>query len=70
MDYARLLSRAPCAIRYADVRSGFLPSQSRFRGNDEPWLLMFLECHARIDQTHAFAAIGREIARFDTVVAR
>ena len=35
LDYTRLLPRARWAIRYANVRSGFLPSQSRLRGNDE-----------------------------------
>jgi hypothetical protein len=34
MDYTRLLSRARRAIRFANVPSGILPSQSRFRGND------------------------------------
>ena len=33
-------------------------------------VLVLLERHARIDQTHAFRAIGREIARFDSVIAR
>jgi hypothetical protein len=35
MDYARLLPRAVPAIRFANVRSGILPPQSRLRGNDE-----------------------------------
>src|SRR3989442_3247778 len=35
LDYARRLSRAPRAIRCANVRSGILPPQSRLRGNDE-----------------------------------
>ena len=34
MDYAPLLRRALRAIRCANVRSGILPPQSRFRGND------------------------------------
>ena len=34
MDYTRLLPRALRAIRYANVRSGILPPQSRLRGND------------------------------------
>ena len=35
LDYTRLLPRALRAIRYANVRFGILPAQSRFRGNDE-----------------------------------
>jgi hypothetical protein len=36
LDYARLsLPRALRAIRYANVRFGILPPQSRFRGNDD-----------------------------------
>jgi hypothetical protein len=35
LDYARLLSRAPRAICFANVRSGILPPQSGFRRNDE-----------------------------------
>jgi hypothetical protein len=34
VDYAPLLRRALRAIRYANVRFGILPSQSRLRGND------------------------------------
>jgi len=34
MDFAPLLRRALRAIRCANVRSGILPPQSRFRGND------------------------------------
>jgi len=35
LDYARLLPRAFQANGFAVVRFGILPSQSRFRGNDE-----------------------------------
>jgi hypothetical protein len=35
MDYAPLLRRALRAIRFANVRFGILPPQSRFRGNDD-----------------------------------
>jgi len=35
MDYSPRPRLALRAIRYANVRSGILPSQSRFRGNDD-----------------------------------
>jgi len=35
LDYAPLLRRTFQAIGFADVRFGILPTQSRFRGNDE-----------------------------------
>ena len=35
LNYTRLLPRALRAIRYANVRFGILPAQSRFRGNDD-----------------------------------
>jgi hypothetical protein len=35
MDYTPLLRRALRAIRFANVRFGILPAQSRFRGNDD-----------------------------------
>jgi len=35
LDYTRLLSRALRAVRYANVRSGILPSQSGLRRNGE-----------------------------------
>jgi len=51
MDYSPLPRLALRAIRSANVRSGILPPQSRFRGNDDS-LLICLACS--VDLTSLF----------------